>query len=290
MPKIGCHGSVWTGTFNEAGFRMAVEQTKAAGFDLIELPLFDPFHFDAPAGRRIIDEYGLAVNGSLGLGDATDISSEREDSVAAGEALLGAALDVLSELGGEHLVGVLYGALKKHMGPATQAGRTNGLRALRRIASRAESLGITVGLEVVNRYETNIMNTAKEASAYVTELGHENVFIHLDTYHMNIEEPDMIEPVLVAGERLGYVHIGESHRGYLGSGTVDFDAFFRGLALTRYDGPIVFESFSSTVVDENLSNALGIWRNLWDNSADLASHANSFIRNKLRAVETISLH
>ena len=87
-----------------------------------------------------------------------------------------------------------------------------------------------------------------------------------------------------------YVHIGESHRGYLGTGSVDFDSFFRALGRIGYDGPIVFESFSSAVVAPDLADMLGIWRNLWADNVDLAAHANAFIRDKLRSVETIALH
>ena len=86
------------------------------------------------------------------------------------------------------------------------------------------------------------------------------------------------------------MHIGESHRGYLGTGTVDFASFFRALRHVSYDAPIVFESFSSAVVDPQLTSTLGIWRNLWRDSADLGRHANTYIRNTIRAVETISLH
>lgn len=100
----------------------------------------------------------------------------------------------------------------------------------------------------------------------------------------------MLEPILDLGDTLRYVHIGESHRGYLGSGSVDFDALFRALVRTGFDGPVVFESFSSTVVDESLTKSLGIWRNLWDDSDDLAAHANRFIRDGLRAVESIRMH
>lgn len=75
-----------------------------------------------------------------------------------------------------------------------------------------------------------------------------------------------------------YVHIGESHRGYLGSGTVDFDNFFKALGHIGYDGPIVFESFSTAVVDPKLSRMLAVWRNLWDDSDDLGAHANTFNR------------
>ncbi|MDQ1607183.1 MAG: D-psicose/D-tagatose/L-ribulose 3-epimerase, partial [Microbacteriaceae bacterium] len=124
---------------------------------------------------------------------------------------------------------------------------------------------------------------------FIDEIGHDNVSVHLDTYHMNIEEAGLLAPVLDVGGRLGYVHIGESHRGYLGSGTVDFGSFFRGLGRIGYDGPVVFESFSSAVVNANLSNTLGIWRNLWQDSADLAAHANTFIRNQLAATESIAI-
>jgi D-psicose/D-tagatose/L-ribulose 3-epimerase len=107
---------------------------------------------------------------------------------------------------------------------------------------------------------------------------------------MNIEESGFFSPVLAAGDRLGYLHIGENHRGYHGSGTVDFDAFFRSLDLIEYDGLIVFESFSTAVVDESLSRSLAVWRNLWDDSDGLSAHACTFIRNKIRAKETIRLH
>lgn len=100
----------------------------------------------------------------------------------------------------------------------------------------------------------------------------------------------MYEPVADLGDELRYVHIGESHRGYLGSGSVDFGSLFRALVSSGFDGPVVFESFSSTVVDESLTRSLGIWRNLWEDSDDLAAHANRFVRDGLRSAETIRMH
>jgi D-psicose/D-tagatose/L-ribulose 3-epimerase len=107
---------------------------------------------------------------------------------------------------------------------------------------------------------------------------------------MNIEEPDNITPVLACGDRLGYVHIGESHRGYLGSGSVDFGELFRGLDRIGYAGPITFESFSSTVLSPLLSDTLAIWRNLWTDNQDLARHARSFIDAQMRGVGSIANH
>jgi D-psicose/D-tagatose/L-ribulose 3-epimerase len=180
--------------------------------------------------------------------------------------------------------------MRKYMTPATPGNRQHSIEVIGRLAQRAAALGVGVGVEVVNRYESNLLNTSRQAVTYVEETAADNLFIHLDTYHMNIEEPDMFTPVLDAGKHLGYVHIGESHRGYLGSGSVDFGSFFRALARVDYDGPVVFESFSSAVVHPDLSSMLGVWRNLWTDGEDLGRHANSFIRNQLAAVRSIKMH
>jgi len=287
---IGCHASVWTGTFDEPGLRKAIEGTAVAGFDLIELPVFRPDEWDVALTKRLLRDNGLKATASLGLTDALNISSEDPDICRAGEEHLAKVIRILHELESTHLVGVIYAPMKKHLRAPSALEVANGQAALGRLAELARGYGITLGLEVVNRYETNLLNTAKQALTYVDGIAGDNVHVHLDTYHMNIEESDMFQPVLDAGGRLTYVHIGESHRGYLGSGSVDFDTFFRTLARVGFDGPVVFESFSSVVVDPELTSALGIWRNLWNDGADLAAHANRFIRDKVHAVSTIALH
>ena len=287
--QIGAHALVFTGTFDEAGLTLAIEKTKKAGFDLIEIPLMDPSTFDRTLAARLLAENDLAATASLGLSQSTDLTSANPVCVAAGERMLEECLDIVQAFGGTRLCGVIYSAMQKYMEPVTLSGRASSAAAINRLASRAAGLGIYLSLEVVNRYETNVMNTGHQALGFLDDIDHDNVSVHLDTYHMNIEESDLLSPVLDVADRLGYVHIGESHRGYLGSGTVDFGSFFRGLARINYDGPIVFESFSSSVVNRDLSRTLGIWRNLWQDSDDLAAHANTFIRNQLRAVQSISL-
>ena len=288
--QIGCHGLVWTGVYDAAGIRHAVARTREAGFDLIEFPLMDPFTFDVATARTALDEHGLGATGSLGLDETTDISSEDEAAVRAGEALLERAVDVLAELGAGHLCGIIYSAMRKYMEPATPRGISNSQDVIGRIAERAREAGIRVSVEVTNRYESNLLNTARQAREFVAGTASGNLGVHLDTYHMNIEETDMFSPVLDTADLLTYVHIGESHRGYLGTGSVDFDSFFRALRRTGYDGPIVFESFSSAVVAPDLSRMLGIWRNLWSDGAELGAHANAFIRDKLTAMASIEHH
>ncbi len=289
---IGAHALVFSGTFDEAGLRRSIEGTKRAGFDLIEIPLMDVEGFDAELAGRMLRDNDLAVTASLGLTDATDLTSEDESRVAAGERLLEHCLDHVATMGGDVLCGVIYSAMRKYTAPTTARGIANSQAAIARLAGKAADRGIRLSLEVVNRYESNVFNTGRGALAFLEGIDRDDVSVHLDTYHMNIEESDLFRPVhdVAAAGRLGYVHIGESHRGYLGTGTVDFPTFFRALGDVGYDGPIVFESFSSAVVSAELSNTLGIWRNLWQDSDDLAAHANRFIRDALHAVETISLH
>lgn len=279
--KIGCHGLVWTGTYDVSGIRDAVRRTSEAGFDLIEFPLMDPASFDAAAARAAIDDYGIVATGSLGLGRASDISSEDPHAVRAGEDLLNRAVDVLAELGSEHLCGIIYSAMCKYDTLATARGVANSQEVLGRVAQRAAQAGIGVSLEVTNRYESNVLNTAGQARDCVAAIAGADIGIHLDSYHMNIEETDMFRPVVQTGALLRYVHIGESHRGYLGTGSVDFNGLFRALHHIGYDGPVVFESFSSAVVSPALTRTLGIWRTMWEDGDELARHALAFIQGQL---------
>jgi D-psicose/D-tagatose/L-ribulose 3-epimerase len=280
---LGVHALVFTGGTSPEQVRRAVELATTTGYDLLELALLDPENVEVAAARAAVQGAGIAVSGSLGLAPATDVSSEDPDAVAAGEKLLRSAVDVVAGLGGQDLCGVIYSAMGKYMAPATPRGRANAVAALQRLADYAAGQGVRLAVEVVNRYETNLINTAAEALAFLDEVNRPNVKVHVDTYHMNIEENTMDGPVLALGDRLGYVHIGESHRGYLGSGSVDFGPFFRALAQIGYTGPVTFESFSSAVVDPVLSNQLGVWRNLWDDSEHLARHARAFMHTGLES-------
>jgi D-psicose/D-tagatose/L-ribulose 3-epimerase len=127
------------------------------------------------------------------------------------------------------------------------------------------------------------LNTGAQAVAFAQRVALPNVKVHLDTYHMNIEEADLESALIDTGAMLGYFHIGESGRGYLGAGNIDFDRVFRGLAKSGYEGPITFESFSSAVVNPQLQGILAIWRNLWEDDADLARHAKGFIESGVKA-------
>jgi D-psicose/D-tagatose/L-ribulose 3-epimerase len=276
----GGHALVWSGDWTKDGARRAIAGAKRAGYDYIEVALLDPWKVDSKMTKDLLDEYGIFATASLGLSPATDVTSTDPKIVAAGDELLRKATDVLHAIGGSELCGVLYCNLGKYPGPASKENYENSVKAMQRLCDYASDKGINVSLEVVNRYETNIMNTGIEGLKFLEAVNRTNAYVHLDTYHMNIEEDGMEKSVVACGDRLGYVHIGESHRGYLGSGNVDFDTFFSALKKINYSGPIAFESFSSAVVDPALSNTLCVWRNLWSDSDDLASHALKYMKER----------
>lgn len=274
---LGVHALVWAGDTSPTSIEYAISQTANAGYDLLELSLHDMENLDANATRSQLETAKLQVACSRGLSFTADISSDDTATVKRGANTLYESLQVTHSLGARYLTGALYSALGKYSAPLTAKGRDNVVSVLRDLAREASDRGIVLGLEVCNRYETNVVNTAHGALKLADDIGADNVVIHLDTYHMNIEEDDFVRPVYDLKNRLGYVHVGENHRGYLGSGHLDLTGFFHALADIGYTGPITFESFSSTVVSPTLTSDLAIWRDMWADGSDLARHAREYM-------------
>jgi D-psicose/D-tagatose/L-ribulose 3-epimerase len=285
MPQIpnllGVHALVWVGGWTYEETVEAIRNSAEAGYGLIEIPALDPSTIDVEHTKKVLKDFGMKGACSLGLTFDADINSEDMESVARGEARLMDALSVVEGIGGDYLGGVIYSALGKYTLPTTPKAKENAVNVLRKLAKEAGKRGITIGLEPVNRYESNLINTGEQALEIIEMIGEPNVVVHLDVYHMNIEEQDMVSPVFAVKEKLGYVHIGASHRGALGTGNIDFPAFFGVLAQVGYTGTITFESFSSAVVHPDLSSTLAIWRNLWIDNKSMARSAHDFMHQHI---------
>ena len=285
MNRLGVHAFVWTADWTRENAARAIELTAETGFDLIELSSMDLGSIDTDFTRRALEQAGLGATMSFGLTAAEDVSSDDPERVRAGERQLLKGVGIARDVGATHVCGILYSAFQKYGVPATADGISRSVEVVRRVAEKAAESGIVLGMEVVNRYETNMLNTAAQGVAYVKRVGMPNVKVHLDVYHMNIEEADVASAIVETGEHLGYFHTGDSHRGYIGSGSIDLARVFRALVASGYAGPITFESFSSAVVGQPLEGILGIWRNLWDDGRDLASHARAYTQAQMKAAE-----
>lgn len=283
--KLGIHAFVWTGSSAQKDLEKAVETSHDLGYGLIEFPRLDPKSFDVPALAKLLQARGMGIVVTMGLPQDADISSEDAGAVARGEAVLREAVSVARDLGAKKLGGIIFSAHAKYYTMPTRTGWQNSVDTLAKVAEAGKRAGVSLNLEIVNRFESNLLNTAAQGLTFIEATGSDNVFLHLDTFHMHIEEANPADAIRAAGNKLGYFHIGESNRGYLGAGTVNFDAAFEALLDTGYDDYLTFESFSSEVVDKDLSITTGIWRNTWTDNVDVARHAKAFIEERTATAE-----
>jgi D-psicose/D-tagatose/L-ribulose 3-epimerase len=280
MRRLGIHSFVWTGGQTQAGLEMALEKSAACGYRTIEFAYLRPENFNLDRLAKKAQSLGMEIGVTMGLPLDKDVSSEDEATVRNGEAMLADAVKAVRDVGGNKLGGILYSAHTKYRSMPTERGWRNSAAAIGRTADLAEAAGVDLVLEVVNRFESNLLNTTAQGLKFLKDTGSDHVRLHLDTFHMNIEEANPAAAIRLAGDKIGYFHVGESNRGYLGDGVIDFDRIFDALLEIDYQRDIVFESFSSKVVDEGLSLACAIWRDVWTENQPLAEHAKKFIEEK----------
>jgi D-psicose/D-tagatose/L-ribulose 3-epimerase len=271
--KFGAHAFVWIPDWTTEAGNQAIRAAAEMGFDFIEIPLLRPEGFDAAGHRAALTEAGIEATASVVLPQGAHMAHHPE----AAARFLRAVLDRLEALGGTILCGCVAYSLGTFTGkPPTDQERDTVVETLSAIAADAKARGIALGFEVCNRYETYMFNTLASGAEAIHAVGSDNIFLHADTYHMNIEEEGFFEPLVATGELLGYVHMSESHRGLVGTGTVDWDEVFRGLAAISYDGPLVLESFAA--INDDLRAATKLWRPPNQPPRVLASEGLEFLR------------
>jgi len=181
---IGIHGYNLVGCWDRIHCEKAFKIASEIGYSLVEVPVIDPL-FDTQATKQLADKYGLRLSCSVGLSQDTDISSLDESTRKQGEQVLMTAVERAHAIGSPIVCGVIYSKLGKYSRAATQQNVNNSVEILRRVAQKAQSLGVQLGLEVCNKYETNLINTAGDAMKMIQRIGMPNVVVHLDAYHMN---------------------------------------------------------------------------------------------------------
>ncbi|ADV11581.1 sugar phosphate isomerase/epimerase family protein [Mesorhizobium ciceri] len=281
MRRLGIHSFVWTNGLTQEGLEMALAKSADHGYRLIEFAYLRPEKFDLDRLAKQAKELDIEIVVTMGLSADADVSSEDKAVVTKGKALLSDAVKAVRDIGGIRLGGILYSMHGKYDGLPTRTGWMNSADAIAATAEVARDSGVQIVLEVVNRFESNLLNTTAQGLKFIKDTGRDDVFLHLDTFHMNIEEASQAEAIRLAGDKLGYFHFNENYRGYLGTGTIDFASIFSALVdIGFHNRDVTFESFSSAIVDEALSRVCGIWRDTWTDNNPLAAHAKAFIESR----------
>ena len=254
------------------------------GFDGCEIPLLAEQieGVDLAGLRRRLDDLELFRIAGTGIPEALSTVSEDPEVRRRGVDFLRRCVDAAAALGAELLTGALYApfGIRSAAGGRTPEQRRRSVEALREVCAYARERGVTLGLEPLNRYEHYFVNTAAEAVSLVGEVGASNLKVHLDTYHMNIEEKSFRQAVVTAGGLLAHVHASENDRGTPGTGHVDWDGLFRGLAEIGYRGRMVVETFFETVPD--IADFSRVWRRLAADPDSFCRESLDFLRAKAR--------
>ncbi len=274
-PLFGAHAFIWDAEWSREGAERVISGAAEAGLDFVEIPLLDPKTMDVEHTRELLDRYGLGCTCSLGLPREFHLPFDPGGA----ERFLAETVELTAALGSGVLTGCLYTHLGTLTGRPPEPGELEAVvRVLKSTARRAAGYDVELGIEAVNRYETYLINLASQMSDVLDEIDEPNVFAHLDTYHMNIEEKGFYRPILSLGPRLRYIHLSESDRGTPGTGNVHWDDVFRGLKDASYDGALVMESFAA--VNEAIIGATALWRDVVGDPDALVTDGLAFLRGK----------
>jgi D-psicose/D-tagatose/L-ribulose 3-epimerase len=274
--KYGVNLMVWTTRVGKEQDAL-LARIREWGFDGVELFLSPQEPADIPLVKQTLDRLRLERTTCSVLPREANLLSADPGVRAQGVNCLTQCVERTAELGASLMCGPLYAAL----GLMTGTRRTpdewqRAVEGLRSAASRAEDLGVTLCIEPLNRFETYFLNTLRDASQLVHDIGAPNVRIHFDTFHSNIEERQPAAALRAVASDLGHVHISENDRGIPGSGHVDWRGVLLALKEVGYDGWLTIESFAEP--EPELASAASIWRDLAPSGDELAHQGLDFIK------------
>jgi len=275
------HAYAWTSHWTDDDLPI-IDRARALGLDAVEIPLMDLDDVHPAAIRARAEAEGMRLVTSTVCGAATDPCSPDPAVRAAARDYLAACVDVTAELGAPVMGGVLY---------AHHGGRIDGrpervlldrsAEVLADVARHAARRGVTLGLEPCNRYETYLVNTADQALELADLIGEPNVGVHLDSYHMNIEEDEFAAPIRRVGDRLVHFHLSESHRGIPGQGTVAWGEVMGALDAIGYGGFVGLESFEE--IAPSMRAATCVWRDMAESSDALVAGGLAHLKGLVAA-------
>lgn len=270
MNKLGIFMNFWEKNW-DADHAKYIKKVADIGFDILEFqaqPLLEMSDDKIRSLRALADEVGIELTYSLGLDPAYDVSSLDETKRKGGVEYLQNIIKKMKVGGGTLLSGVSYAGwgTPNVVMDDKSAYLKQSIKSMREIIKTAEDCGVTYCVEAVNRFETCIINTAKEALDYVAEIDSPNIGVLLDTYHMNIEENSIGDAIRLVGDKLTSFHTGENNRTAPGRGHLDWDEIFGALADINYKGRIISEPF--VMMGGEVGRDIHVFRDLVDNPSE----------------------
>lgn len=276
--KIGMNLLLWTAYVTEAHFPL-LASLKKAGYDGVELPLFDGDAAHYKKVRKELDNLGLGATTVTVVNSDTNPIDPNPGVRAKALDRIKWAIDMTHELGGTALAGPYHSAIGVFSGnPPTDQEKAHGIEVLRKAADHAQQAKVTMTIEYLNRFECYFLTTAAQAAELVDAVNHPSFKCMYDTFHAHIEEKNQAAPIAALGNRFAHVHISENDRGVPGTGQVRWDEAFAALKKSGYDGWLTIEAFGRALPD--IAAATKVWRDLFAQSEDVYLQGIDFIKKK----------
>lgn len=253
-----------------------IQKTANAGFDLIEILLPDTMEINTTHILSELKKNNIQAVCGLNLSANYHIPTRSEEATR----LIKQAIDKTNQLESDYLGGVLHSAIGVFSGKQRTKEEEGILFDVwNEVGEYAFQKNVTIGIEPINRYESYMCTGAEETLDLINRSGAKNLALHLDTFHMSIEESNFYDPVKIAKNQLVHVHMTDSDRGMLGEGNVDWDKLFIALNEINFDGHLVLENFSNSI--PYMAETVSLWRQSKYDADVLASGSLEFIRQKI---------
>lgn len=277
--KYGISSFVWVSPFSN-GTLNQLDHAKNIGFDIYEVAVENPKLIDV----KLLKEYANKVPIKLyicgAFGTTRDISSENEEYRENGVDYIKTLIDMASYVSSPCVSGPMYSATgktrllsKKEKQEQTEHAVSN----MNILAKYAKVKNVKLALEPLNRFETDFINTVEQGLEFIDKIGCDNVGFLIDTFHMNIEEKSIIEAIKLAGDKIYNFHACANDRGTPGEDHFDWKSIVKTLDLVNYNGPMIIESFTTSVLE--IAKAVSLWRPLAKSQDDLARNGLYFLKN-----------
>jgi D-psicose/D-tagatose/L-ribulose 3-epimerase len=284
---IGVNAWIWTSPFTTQdgpeGLGL-LDKAKQMGFDSFEFGLEDPSHVDPAKLKAKLQETGLTLVVCGAFGPDRDLTSDDASVRANSLDYITKTIKIVADSGSKVMAGPSYSAVGKRRHVSADQKKAEfdlAVKGLKEAGKRAADAGVLIAVEPLNRFETDLINTAEQCKQLLDAIDLKNVGFHLDSFHMNIEEKNSYDAIKLAGDRLFHFHTCENDRGAPGSGVnIDWDGVAKGLKEINYSHQCVIESF--TPKTKSIAAAAAIWRQLAPTQDRLAGDGLAFLRKILK--------
>lgn len=269
---------LWTSPFSNETVGL-FPKIKAMGFDAVEIPVEDPGLINNQLLKKALDDHGLQGIVCGAFGPTRDLTHEDRAVHQQCFDYIEQCFELCNELGAKFLAGPMYSAVgKARMVPPAQRQKEWALAVsnLRKVCEMAGPRGLSIALEPLNRFESDLVNTAEDVLRMAQEIDHPSARVMLDSFHMTIEERDLEQAIRSTGDKLIHVQVSENYRGTPGTGLTPWAAFKSGLEQVGYQGVISIESFTPDI--KELAGAVCFWKNMADNQDDFATDGLTFLK------------